>query len=101
MNALEGQWWQCTSRNKQSGLYLEVSAHRCACVLGCRLPPKTRATGDPASLKIELRYPGEAVATHHRYKSSSDVKEGEERGHLALSAPPAQLLVQPDGDETF
>lgn len=57
---------------------------------------ETRAPGDPAGLKIEPCYPGEAVATHHRYKSSSDVKEGEESGHLALSAPPAQLFVQPD-----
>ena len=43
----------------------------------------TRAPGDPASLKIELRYPGEAVATHHRYRSSCDVQQ--ESGHLASS----------------
>lgn len=54
-----------------------------------------RAPGDPAGLKIELRYPGEAVATHHRYRYSSDVEmEKEESGHLALSAPPAQLFIQ-------
>lgn len=52
--------------------------------------------------KIELRYPGEAVATHHRYRSSSDVEEeDEESGHLALSAPPARLFNQQNRDETF
>lgn len=60
-----------------------------------------RAPGDPASLKIELRYPGEAVATHHRYRSSCDVEEKEESRHLALSAPPARLFVQQYKDEAF
>lgn len=53
-----------------------------------------RAAGDPACLKIELRCPGEAVATHHRYRSSCDVEEEEESRHLALSAPPARLFAR-------
>lgn len=53
-----------------------------------------RAPGDPACLKIELCYPGEAVATHHRYRSSCDVEEEEESRHLAFLAPPARLFVQ-------
>lgn len=81
---------------------LSVCTCRCACVRAsvCRLP-LNESRRWPCLLKIELRYPGEAVATHHRYRSSCDVEEEEESGHLALSAPPAWLIVQQYADETF